>query len=201
MKFEARWSRMRYYCARLLGPRPAISICAAILCSVPTIARAQTVTFDKVVLSASDSDAHVFSSASGGTIVSLRLVVRDATTFAKIWEQLDSDLRKSVAPPPVDFATHDVIVVSLGASGVLGPFVVIDTVGVRAKRRIVILHRFVRSSHCQLEAGGYYDSRPTDIVVIPRDSVDATDFVVRVSALPYCGGTPAPGTPKPPRRP
>src|SRR5678815_4602665 len=108
MRLEDRWSRVRYGCARLLRVRTAVSInatCAAILVSAPTIARAQTITFERDVLSARDSDAHVVSSASGGTIDALRLVVRDAPTFAKIWEQLDSNFRKSVAPPPVDFAT------------------------------------------------------------------------------------------------
>lgn len=97
-----------------------------------------------------------------------RTVVRDADAWAELWSEMAGDREPKSEPPPVDFASHMVIVAAMGTRPTGGFSIAIERVYQSAERLFVEVRERAPSANCMVTQAL---TQPADAVVVPRSDL------------------------------
>jgi hypothetical protein len=158
---------------------PVLGLAAVIGCaqSQPMPAPVALPTGASVIISTTDSAAHLYRDEHQRLAEPLRVVVSDSVVLDSLWRRMALGRL-----PAIDFKRSQVIVAILGAETV-GPTISIDTVASYADERLVVVQRTYPPARC-LQA--QETVIPADIVLVPRDTVRHVRFVERLKTLQDC---------------
>jgi hypothetical protein len=102
---------------------------------------------------------------TSGISDSLRVVIRDAASWRKIWERIHSPFSPTPPLPEIDFSLQLVLVVALGERPTGGYGIIVDRAYQRDDRVEVIVRKQTPGKACGTTQA---ITQPVDIVRIPR---------------------------------
>ncbi len=137
------------------------------------------------VLTPSDTAAHLYRAQQSGNEERFRLVLRDEASYFNLMTKLRSVVGQGRA---VDFTRSEVIAVSFGPIGGVGPMISIDSVIDTPGERRIVVRRIWLASGC---TSGAMVTNPIDIVVVPASPPTTTiRWDERESTRADCGDPP-----------
>jgi hypothetical protein len=99
-----------------------------------------------------------------GIADSLRIVIRDSTTWREYWRLLNTPFIPEPKLPVVDFDHEMIVLVALGSRPSAGYGIVIESAVADSGRLLITVRRLAPGSHC---AVGAVITHPVDIVSVP----------------------------------
>lgn len=104
----------------------------------------------------------------GGPATRERLVIRDAAMWAAVWPTLVRNFIPTPTAPAIDFATEEVLVVSMGTRSTGGYDITIEAVAETPTERYVVVREVAAGARCIVTQAF---TAPVVVVRVPRTTV------------------------------